>query len=466
MPICSSSLAQARLAIALAGLVNREIGLQRLEVLLSAYQAGGRLADAGVGGLERDLRIGLRRPGSFGRGDFDRELVAHRRQAVWVLGRLAGGGLPGRQGSLAFLGGQSIEQALQSREIGFQRGVLLAKPGDALAHDGQAAFGDAGLLPKIFAARTKEGEAFVDCPDALVETAQGLLARQGVALCQLSRDGCFDEVFAGPPSIGVRTRQARPKETHQQLVQLHPKRFGAFGAIGLAFEAPDVGRQLGQHILDADKIRLGRGQLGAGLVQPKLMAADVGDVFEDDAAFVGSLQDQFVDRSLADDRVAVRTQPSVQQQLGDVLKPHARAIEQVLAVSRAVQPAGDAHFGILDRQAAVGVVEDERDLGHAQRLPRRRAREDHLLRLARPDRLRRLLAEHPQHAIGNIGLAGTVRADDDDDAGQELGRSASREGLEADELEALQEQGRGQTRVVYQHWEQSLRPRGVAATAI
>ena len=125
------------------------------------------------------------------------------------------------------------------------------------------------------------------------------------------------------------------------------------------------------------------------------MAADVGRVLEGHPAFVGALQDQFVDRALADDGVAVRTQPGVQQQLGDVFQPHPRAIEQVFAVARAVQPPRDAYFAKLDRQTAVAVVEHQRHFRHPQRLARRRPRKNHLLRLARPDCLRRLLAQNP-----------------------------------------------------------------------
>src|SRR5260370_643940 len=76
------------------------------------------------------------------------------------------------------------------------------------------------------------------------------------------------------------------------------------------------------------------------------MAADVGHILEGHPALVWPLQDQLVDRPLADDRIAVRAQPGVQQQLGDVLQPNPRAGEQVFAVARAVQPPRDAHSAI------------------------------------------------------------------------------------------------------------------------
>jgi len=75
--------------------------------------------------------------------------------------------------------------------------------------------------------------------------------------------------------------------------------------------------------------------------------------------------------------------------------------------------------------------------------------ENDLLGLARPGPLWPTARRGPHStpsAIFDFPLA--IRADDDDDAGQELGRRAGGEGLEADQLEALQEQGRPQPREV------------------
>src|SRR5205085_9878465 len=96
---------------------------------------------------------------------------------------------------------------------------------------------------------------------------------------------------------------------------------------------------------------------------------------------------------------------------------------------------------------------------HTQRLPRSRPGKDHLLRLASPDRLGRLLAQHPQHTVADIRFTGTVWTDHDDDAGLELGGGARSEGLEADEVEAPQVQGRDQ------YAKRQARPQGCSASA-
>ena len=183
-------------------------------------------------------------------------------------------------------------------------------------------------------------------------------------------------------------------------------------------------RQLGEHVLDPNQVGLRRGQLGARVVQSQLVTADVGHVFKGDSTLVGPLQDQLVDRPLTDHRVAVRTQSGVQQQLGNVLESDFRAVQEVFAVARAEQAPRDAHLLELDGQTAIAIVEHQRDFRHTQRLPRSRPGKDHLLRLASPDRLGRLLAQHPQHTVADIRFTGTVWTDHDDDAGLELGGGA------------------------------------------
>ena len=59
------------------------------------------------------------------------------------------------------------------------------------------------------------------------------------------------------------------------------------------------------------------------------------------------------------------------------------------------------------------------------------AGEDHVLHRLAADRERALLAERPEDGVGDVRLAGAVRADDDRHAGPEVERRAVREGLEA-----------------------------------
>ncbi len=73
-----------------------------------------------------------------------------------------------------------------------------------------------------------------------------------------------------------------------------------------------------------------------------------------------------------------------------------------------------------------------------RRLAAGRAAEDHVLHRLTADRDRRLLAERPQHRVGDVGLAGAVGSDDHADAGAELEPGAVGERLEALERERFQ----------------------------
>ena len=69
----------------------------------------------------------------------------------------------------------------------------------------------------------------------------------------------------------------------------------------------------------------------------------------------------------------------------------------------------------LERERVIGVVEHEVDLGDADSLPGRGAREDDVLHGLAAKRLGRLLAEDPQDGVGDVGLARAVGSDDDGD---------------------------------------------------
>ena len=78
---------------------------------------------------------------------------------------------------------------------------------------------------------------------------------------------------------------------------------------------------------------------------------------------------------------------------------------------RPEQPAAELQDLEVDRQQPVGVVEDERHVGHALRGPLLRAGPDDVLGLARAERPA-LLAERPAERVGEVALARAVRPDD------------------------------------------------------
>ena len=104
-----------------------------------------------------------------------------------------------------------------------------------------------------------------------------------------------------------------------------------------------------------------------------------------------------------------------------------------------IQPPAELEDLEVDRQQAVGVVEDERDVGHALGGALLRAGPDDVLGLARAERAA-LLAERPAERVGEVALARAVRPDDRADAAAELDVGPLGERLEA--LEAEREEAR------------------------
>ena len=95
------------------------------------------------------------------------------------------------------------------------------------------------------------------------------------------------------------------------------------------------------------------------------------------------------------------------------------------------EPAHDRDLGEVALQRAVGVVDHHLDLGRARALDAVAAGEDHVLHRLAAHRQRALLAERPEHGVGDVRLAGAVRPDDHGHARAELELGPVGEGLEA-----------------------------------
>ncbi len=69
---------------------------------------------------------------------------------------------------------------------------------------------------------------------------------------------------------------------------------------------------------------------------------------------------------LPDDDVHFATQAGIGKQFGDVEQPTLVAVDRVLALAGPEKQAADGHFGVVDRQRAVAVIDGQRDLGPSE----------------------------------------------------------------------------------------------------
>src|SRR5207302_3323842 len=143
---------QTSLAVALARLVDGEVGLQRLEVLLRARQPRLGFADAVLGGLDVLLQRRALSLGRVQRGGLVGQVRLQDCESTRNVGQVAVGGLAGRAGSLRRLFGEALEQAMMAEQLGFSARPLLGSTGLSLTEHRQAALGHPYLLKERFGA--------------------------------------------------------------------------------------------------------------------------------------------------------------------------------------------------------------------------------------------------------------------------------------------------------------------------
>ena len=134
-----------------------------------------------------------------------------------------------------------------------------------------------------------------------------------------------------------------------------------------------------------------------------------GDLLEQRPALLGTERERLVDHALADEQERVVGEMRGVEQVDEVAQADALLVEQVLVLAAAEQPAAELEHLEVDRQQAVAVVEDERHVGHALGRALLGAGPDDVLGLARAQGAT-LLAERPAQRVGEVALAGAVRA--------------------------------------------------------
>ncbi len=206
----------------------------------------------------------------------------------------------------------------------------------------------------------------------------------------------------------------------------------------LRLEFRDAPLELGNQVVDANRVGFGLVQPAQRLVLARQEPVDAGRLLEERSPVRGLAREHRIDLTLRDDRVAPRPESRSHQEVLDIAQPALIAVNIVFDLARSVSPARDLDFAEIDWEAAIGVVEGDRDFRQSQRFTFLVAGEDHVLHLARAQTLAALLAQRPAKRVDQVGFAGTVGADDSGDPARKFERGRFREGLEAKSLDALE----------------------------
>ena len=137
----------------------------------------------------------------------------------------------------------------------------------------------------------------------------------------------------------------------------------ALRTLSLSGERPDLALHLGDQVIEPLQIERRLLQPAFGGATPIAIQPDPSRLPEQLAAVVGPIREQRVDHLAFDDDTGVGTQAGAAQQVRDVAQPTGSAIQEVVTLTGARQPAREDHFLKSDRKGAVLVLEMERDFG-------------------------------------------------------------------------------------------------------
>ena len=238
--------------------------------------------------------------------------------------------------------------------------------------------------------------------------------------------------IADAPAALPQRPQAQQLQVAFDLERLRAQRAVAIGRLRLGAQRLIPALHLAPDVLYLRHVggRLSQLPFGFGGAGP--VGQDAGRLLEDRAPLLRLLGEDAVDPALLQRGVAGGGQAGIGEQLAHVAQPALRAVDEVLALTGAVQAALDGDLGGRDRQPLVLIGEDERHLGHAHRPAAAGAVEDHVLHPLGAQRAGRLLAQRPADGVHDVALSAAVGADERRHVRAELQYGTVGKGFEAE----------------------------------
>ena len=263
-----------------------------------------------------------------------------------------------------------------------------------------------------------------------------LLPGMGLGCRALVGDGGgFAERGLGLVERLGRRQPAEVEDRRLGLADLAGEIAVADGLTRLALQRLELRLDLADHVVEAGEVLFGGGKAKLRLVAAVMQTGNAGRLLKERAAVARLGGDQLADLALADHRRGMRAARGVGEEELHVAGANVAAVDPVdrprlaLDAARNLEQVGVVH---RRRRGAVGIVDDESDLGGVPRRTVAAAGEDHVVHAGRAHVPVRRLAHYPAKRLDEIGFAAAVRADHSGQPGfdQELGRLDER--LEAE----------------------------------
>ena len=218
--------------------------------------------------------------------------------------------------------------------------------------------------------------------------------------------------FGGQQRIAARVAEAPEVEPELQPLQFFRDLFPVARLAGLDFERTDLPIDFFDDVAEAGEVLPHLFELEFRFALLQAETGDAGRFFEHATAFDRVAGDDRVDLPLLHEGVAAGDESGAEEEVAQILQADRPAIDEVLAVPRTEEPAGDDDFVFFDGKEAVFVVEVQRAFGHARRRPAVGAVEDDVRHLLAAQAGGALFAQDPFDGIEDVRLAATVRTDD------------------------------------------------------
>src|SRR5262249_49961192 len=138
---------------------------------------------------------------------------------------------------------------------------------------------------------------------------------------------------------------------------------------GLELDAAKLLVDLVNNVLQPLQVLVDAFALSKGLNLFCFEATDAGRFFKNRPALLGRRLEKHVHLTLLNDTVGVRSCPTSEEELLDVLEPAWLLVDEVFALTVAVDAAGDLHFIRLGAKHAAAVIEGHGHLGQAEAAP-------------------------------------------------------------------------------------------------
>ncbi len=342
-----------------------------------------------------------------------------------------GGVLAGLGGAqffgLALFGGVALLPLFQaSAGLGFflfDAGDLLGNAVAVLAFLVEAFGEDAGFAVEAFDFGGRLGKSGFGVAHFFVDVGEGVDEAFFIGFGD-GQPGADGEVFVGEGGLlegygfEVFFGAGEAVEEKRDLAGgLFGEEFVVFGgALGAFGQGAELGFDFGGDVEDAGEVLFGVFEFAQGFFFAVLVFDDAGGFLEQDAPFFGLAVEDFVDLVLADYGHGFAAEAGVEEEVVDVFEAAGRFVDEVFAVAGAEDAAGDGDFVEVQRQEAVGVVEDERYFSDAERAAFGAAGEDDVFHFVAAEVADVLFAQYPADGVGDVAFSAAVGTDDGGDA--------------------------------------------------